>query len=178
MKNSKNRLWNNRLFKMFSCLHCLPDNHSNVWEKDGEENTDDDGGRVDSHHVPQSWDSWNELKKVFFVKWFIWKSHRARLFCRSDKAQRPWKLMKGWNSYSDNIKKLHYEWKVVQQIKMLSKTDEPKEGESAKKETYLRMYMMRGKTVSIWKKRKILAATVSTSCLWKLFSKFWSWSWC
>ena len=39
-------------------------------------------------------------------------------------------------------------------------------------ETYLRMYMMRGKTVSIWKKRKILAATVSTSCLWKLFSKF------
>ena len=55
---------------------------------------------------------------------------------------------------------------------MLSKTDEPKEGESAKKETYLRMYMMRGKTVSIWKKRKILAATVSTSCLWKLFSKF------
>ena len=33
--------------------------------------------------------------------------------------------------------------------------------------------MMRGKTVSIWKKRKILAATVNTSCLWKLSSKFW-----
>ena len=117
---------------MFSCLHCLPDNHSNVWEKDGEENTDDDGRRVDSHHVPQSWGSWKDLKKVF-LNWFIWKSHRARLFCRSDKAQRPWKLMKGWNSYSDNIKKFHYEWKVVQQKKMLSKTDDQKKGKVPKK---------------------------------------------
>ena len=50
---------------MFSCLHCLPDNHSNVWEKDGEENTDDDGRRVDSHHVPQSWDSWKMFKEFF-----------------------------------------------------------------------------------------------------------------
>lgn len=91
---------------MFPCLHCLPDNHSNMWEKDGEENTDDDGGRVDSHHVPQSWDSWNELKKVFFVKWFIWKSHRARLFCRSDKAQTPWKLMKTGEKLSSKVKML------------------------------------------------------------------------
>ena len=48
---------------MFPCQHCLPDNHSNVWEKDGEENADDDGRRVDSHNVPQSW---NMFKKVFF----------------------------------------------------------------------------------------------------------------
>ena len=36
----------------------------------------------------------------------------------------------------------------------------------------LRRYMMRGKTVIIWKKRKILAATVSTSDWWKLLRRF------
>ena len=37
----------------------------------------------------------------------------------------------------------------------------------------LRRYMISGKTVIIWKKRKILAATVSTSDWWKLLRRFW-----
>ena len=36
----------------------------------------------------------------------------------------------------------------------------------------LRMYMIRGNTVIIWKKRKTFAATVNVSVLWKLFKRF------